>query len=647
MTQKYPHLFEPIKLGQTVFKNRIFASPISGRSLDSMNRPNSDCVAFYEQKALGGAASVCVGDCVVDSRNGLYGEYMIKLDDRMNHHSLNLLSSGIRRHGAVASVELQHGGLYSHGTRHNGNTIYGPCSGIDATGNEYFEMPEEVIYKTIEAYANAAAFAKQCGFGMVTIHGGHGWLMSQFLSPKVNKRKDRWGGSRENRMRFPLAVINAIRKKTGPGFPIEIRISGSEVIPEGYDLDEGIQIAKALDGYVDLIHVSAGHHEKPDVFTVTHPSIFSRDSCNVQYAEAIKKHVGTTVATVGAHCDPELMEEILASGKADVIEIARALLADPELPKKAFMGKPEEIRPCLRCLACFSNLITNGQIYCAVNPQIGRELEYRYAPTVSHNTPKTVLVAGGGVAGMQAALTASRNGHKVILCEKSGRLGGVLKCEEQVPFKKKIKDYLAYQERQIRRLPIDMRLNTAVTPELAASIAPDVLIAALGAKPAVPPIDGIDEANVFHTENMYLNTDKAGKKIAVLGGGLVGVELAIHLAQTGKDVTIIEMLPQLNNGGNVLYQLALDVEIKKHGIKLMLETKAVKITLQGVFYERRGEPGFFKADTVVNATGQVPLLEEAYALRFCAPEFYLIGDCTVPKNIMQATDMADAATRNL
>jgi pyruvate/2-oxoglutarate dehydrogenase complex dihydrolipoamide dehydrogenase (E3) component len=174
-----------------------------------------------------------------------------------------------------------------------------------------------------------------------------------------------------------------------------------------------------------------------------------------------------------------------------------------------------------------------------------------------------------------------------------------------------------------------------------------VLIAALGAKPAVPPIEGIDGANVFHAEDMYLNTDKAGKKIAVLGGGLVGVELAIYLAQTGKDVTIIEMLPQLNNGGNILHQLALDVEIKKHGIKLMLEAKAVKITRQGVSYELRGEPGFLKADTVVNATGQVPLLEEAYALRFCAPEFYLIGDCTIPKNIMHATDMADAAARNL
>jgi 2,4-dienoyl-CoA reductase-like NADH-dependent reductase (Old Yellow Enzyme family)/thioredoxin reductase len=645
MNQKYPHLFTPIRLGETMFKNRIFASPISGRSLDSMSRPNNDSIAFYEQKAMGGAASVCVGDCIVDSKHGLYGAYMIKLDDEMNHHALNLLSAGVARHGAVASVELQHAGLYAQGSRQSGHTIYGPCSGMDALGNEYQEMPEDIIFQTIDAYAKAAAFAKRCGFGMVTIHGGHGWLMSQFMSSKVNLRKDKCGGSPANSMRFPIAVADAIRQINGPGFPIEIRISGSEVTPEGYDLDEGIAIAKALDGHVDLIHVSAGHHEKPDVFTVTHPSIFSQDSCNIGYAAAIKKHVKTPVATVGAHSNPELLEEILASGKADVIEMARALLADPALPKKAFMGKPEEIRPCLRCLVCFSNLITNGQIYCAVNPVIGREREYKYALPPSDR--KTILIAGGGISGMQAALTAAQGGHKVILCEKSDRLGGVLKCEEQVSFKKKIKDYLSYQERQIRRCAIDISLNTKVTPELAGALAPDVIIAALGARPLMPKIKGIEGPQVLSAEAIYKDIEKAGRKITVLGGGLVGVELAIHLAMTGRDVTIIELLPMLNNGGNILHQLALDVEIKKHRIRCSLDTKAVEITEKGVFGMKGNERLFFEADTVVCALGQVPLWEEANALRFCAPAFYQIGDCTVPKNILQATTMADAAARNL
>ncbi len=642
---KYPHLFEPIRLGKTLFRNRLFASPISERALDTENRPNAECVAFYEQKAMGGVASICVGDCVVDTKTGLYGDYMIHLDDPMTHRSLNLLSTAVSRQGAVASVELQHAGLYATSSRLAGNRVYGPCGGVDAQGNEYFEMPEDIINQTIEAYAKAAAWAKQCGFGMVTIHGGHGWLFSQFMSPKVNLRRDKWGGSLENRMRFPLAVIEAVRKSVGPAFPIEIRISGSEVTPLGYDLDEGIAISKMLDGHVDLIHVSAGHHERPEVFTVTHPSIFCEDSCNVKYAAAIKKHVKTPVATVGAHCDPELMEEIIASGQADVIEMARALLADPNLTAKARAGKTEEIRPCLRCLACFSNLITNGQVYCAVNPLIGRELENRYALPAANK--QKVLVAGGGIAGMQAALQAADDGHTVILCEKSDRLGGVLKCEETVSFKQKIKDYLAYQEGMVRKAAIDIRLNTEVTPTLAEEIAPDVIIAALGARPVVPPIEGIDGSNVLSAEYVYDHIDTVGKSVVILGGGLVGIELAIHLGKEGRAVTIVEMMPALNNGGNILHQLALDVEIEKQNIQLALGVKATRITGEGVYGLKDDTEQFYAAETVICAVGQAPLREQAESLRECAPAFYVIGDCGVPKNIMQATSMADAAVRNI
>ncbi len=642
---KYPNLFEPIRLGKTLFKNRIFASPISERALDSKNRPNAECIAFYEQKAMGGVASVCVGDCVVETTHGLYGEFMVHLDDPATHRSLNLLSAAVNRQGTVASVELQHAGLYAAGSRLAGNKVYGPVGGIDAHGNEYFEMPEEIIAETINAYAKAAAWAKQCGFGMVTIHGGHGWLFSQFMSSKVNLRRDRWGGSLENRMRFPLAVIEAVRKSVGPGFPIEIRMSGSEITPLGYDLDEGIAIAKMLDGHVDLIHVSAGHHERPEVFTVTHPSIFCEDSCNVKYASAVKKHVKTPVATVGAHCDPELMEEIIASGQADVVETARAIMADTDLALKARMGKPEDIRPCLRCLACFSNLITNGQIYCAVNPLVGRELENRYA--LPPAAKKTVLVAGGGISGMQAALQAAGDGHKVILCEKSGRLGGVLKCEESISFKKKIKDYLDYQTRMVHKAPIDVRLHTEVTPELAKEIAPDVIIAALGARPVMPPIEGIEGKNVLSAEYVYEHTQDAGGKVVVLGGGLVGIELAIHLGREGREVTIVEMLPALNNGGNILHQLALDVEIEKQKICLALGVKAARITDKGVFCSKDGSDLFFEADRVIYAVGQAPLFEQADALRACAPMFYIIGDCGTPKNIMQATSMADAAVKNI
>ncbi len=642
---KYPLLFSPIRLGRTIFKNRIFASPISERCLDSKNRITAEGIAFYEQKAIGGAASVCIGDCMVDSRRGLYGENMICLDDPGTYRSLNRLTDAVSRHGAVMSVELQHCGTHARGVIARGDPVYGPCDGVAADGHEFHAMSEELIEETIEMYYKAAAYAKQCGFGMITVHGGHGWLLSQFMSSKVNHRTDKWGGSLENRMRFPLAVLEAVRRAVGPGFPIEIRISGSEVTPGGYDLDEGIAISKMLDGHVDLLHVSAGHHERPEVFTVTHPSIFCEDSCNVKYAEAIKKVVSVPVATVGAHCDPELMEDILRSGKADVIEIARALMADPDLPNKLRRGLDQEVRPCLRCLACFSHLLTNDQIYCAVNPLIGREYErMNEKPAAVH---KKVLVAGGGIAGMHAAIEAARSGHQVVLCEKSDRLGGVLKCEETVPFKKKIAAYLKYQAEHVTAAGVDVRLNTPATPELCDELRPDAIIAALGARPVKPGIEGIDGENVMSAEDAYDRLGEIGQRVVILGGGLVGMELGIHLAMLGRRVDIAEMLPFLNNGGNILHQFALDVELRKYEIGVHLETKALRISPEGVTCEAAGEERFFPADTVIYAVGQAPLANEAYALQSCAPEFYAVGDCRLPKNIMQATAMADAAVTDL
>ncbi len=335
------------------------------------------------------------------------------------------------------------------------------------------------------------------------------------------------------------------------------------------------------------------------------------------------------------------MEEIIASGRADVIEMARAIMADPDLPAKARRGKTEEIRPCLRCLACFSHLITNGQIHCAVNPEIGRERECIHVPVSPGN--KTVLVAGGGIGGMEAAIEAAAKGHRVILCEKSGELGGALKCEKNVPFKTKIRDYIAYQIKHLEKSGAEIRLNTPVTPKLADELSPDVIIAALGAVPLMPDIPGIQGENVYTAEEIYKNPSAVGKTVAVMGGGLVGTELAIYLAGLGRKVTIIERLPMLNSGGNVLHQLALDKEIAQRKIDLHLGSDVIEILPGGVVFSKGGEDKMLQADTVVCALGQSPLKAEAWALRYCAPEFHVIGDCAVPKNIMQATAMANAA----
>ena len=645
----YPHLFTPIVLAGQLFRNRIFASPTGMQYNHYGNRPNNETICYFERKAIGGAASVCIGDAMVDSEISLANGAHILLDDQSNRAHLSKLASSIRRHGAVASMELSHGGSSSRVSFRQGHKIYGPVE-MDSAGSfgepiHAYAMDDEIIARTIRKFAEAAAWAKRCGYGMVTIHGGHGWLLHQFMSPLINTRTDEWGGSFEKRMRFPLAVIAAVREAVGPAFPIEIRLSGSEVFPGGWDTAYGVRVAEALDGKVDLLHISAGNHEVAEVFTVTHPSMFLDDGVNVKYAAEIKKHVKTPVATVGALSDPDFLEEIVASGKADVVELARGLICDPDLPRKAREGRGEDVTKCMRCFTCFSGLMTYGQISCALNPEIGSEFETKFAAPPAEK--KTVLVAGGGVGGMQAALTAAQRGHRVILCEKTGRLGGVLLCEERVPFKKHLGEYLAQQARRVERAGVEIRLNTPVTPELARALAPDVIVAALGSRPAVPPIPGIDGANVALAEEIYRAPEKAGQRLVILGGGLVGCELAIFMSGLGREVTLLEMAPALNFGTNRLHGMSIGQELERRKIDVRLNTKAARIGPDGVTGQGSGGEVFFPADTVVCALGMKPLRDEAAALALCAPEFHILGDCLTPDTIWQATNAAYFAAMDI
>ncbi len=438
---RYPHIFEPIRLGRQLFLNRLFAAPTGYRNMTYDSIYPEEALQYYRRKAMGGCAAVATGELIVDTAYGRGSPNQICIDNPACRIPLGKLAFAISRYGAVPTAELTHAGMYANRTLamfggQSQGEAYGPVE-MELSGRLIKEMPEEMIEETVAKFAAAAATAKECGFGMIMIHMGHGWGLHQFLSPTLNTRKDQWGGSLENRCRYPIAVCQAVRKAVGPAFPIEVRISASECYAGGYDIDEGIRIAQQLEPYVDLIHASVGNHEVEEVMTVTHPSMFQPDGCNVKYAEAIKKHVGIPVASVGALGEPEQMEEVLASGKADVLEMARSLIADPDLPNKLRRGKPEEVRPCLRCLHCFSNQQLHGVKYCAVNPESGHEHETIHA--LNQSAPrKKVLVAGGGVGGMEAALTAAKHGHQVVLCEASGVLGGSIRCEEAVPFKQKL-----------------------------------------------------------------------------------------------------------------------------------------------------------------------------------------------------------------
>jgi 2,4-dienoyl-CoA reductase-like NADH-dependent reductase (Old Yellow Enzyme family)/thioredoxin reductase len=651
---KYPHLFSPIKLGDLTLRNRILQSPIGAPSLTPGGLLTPDSIAFFESKAAGGAAVVTIGESVVYSKTGLSRNRrlnVILLDAPEVYPSLGRAARSIKRHGAIPSIELfhsgKHGGLGLSET--DPRVRYGPSHEITKDGQEVLEMPEGMILEIVDAFGQAAAKLKGAGFEMLTIHGGHGWLLHQFISPLDNKRKDKYGGSMENRARLPLMVIESVRKAVGPGFPIEYRISGDEFREGGYKLQDGIEFARLIDGKVDLIHVSAAYHDIPpgELFVRTHPMYFQEHGCNVYLAAAVKKEVKTPVACVGGITDVEQMESIIASGQADVVALARALIADPDLPRKAAAGRTEEITPCVRCLVCMSSDWVAGTMVCTVNPRVGREFENKFmAPPPLRQ--KRVLIAGGGPGGMQAAITASERGHQVVLCEKSACLGGAISSIDSVPFLEDLVRFRKYLEYMLKASGTVVMLNTEVTAELVASHRPDVLIAAVGAAPVVPKIPGIAGKNVIIAADIHKHGIKVGKKVVVMGGGLVGCDEAIHLAMQGKDVTVVEMLDDFAQDANMALKIALGLEFRKYKIKVMTKTRGRAVQEEGLQCTGpEGKEVLYEADTVVCAVGQKALTDVVDRLRATAPEFYFIGDCVKPQKILEAVTAGYDAAMDL
>jgi flavanone/flavanol-cleaving reductase len=639
MIRKYPGLCSPLKIGNVTLRNRMVSAPMAYPDITAEGYVTKEAAAFYELRAKGGAAAVTLSECIVHIKTGMSHSKHINLQDEGVLAGLTDAARSIKRHGALANVEISHGGKYAGVdlAKNLGGRIharYGPSAETLSDGSRIEEMPKELIHEIVEAFGKGAALVKRAGFDMVFVHGGHGWLIQQFFSPASNKRTDEYGcDTIENRARLALEVLDSIRAAVGPGFPIEFRISAEEHIPGGYNLNDAIRFAKLLESKVDLLHVSTGAHENS--FAITHPSMFVERGGHVPLAAAIKKHVKVPVACVGALNEPEQMEEVIASGKADVVEMARALLADPFLPKKVMLGRDDEIVRCTRCFTCLAERVHTQTRICSINPIIGREYESRFAVPASE--PKKVLVAGGGPGGMKTAITAAERGHKVILCEKSPALGGVLKCVRTVSFKKDLYGLIKNLEAQMRRAGVEIRLNTDVTQEIVEREAPDVLVLAVGAAPIVPPLPGIHSPKVVLANNLSDEGIAVGKKVVILGGGLVGCESAVHLSQKGKDVTVVEMMNEVAVDANVRQRPILLDMLAKLRVRVETRMKGVKITDRGlVCTDETGKEHLFEADTVVCSVGQYALREVVNGLLDAAPEVVQVGDCIKPQKVTEA-----------
>ncbi|WP_213950921.1 FAD-dependent oxidoreductase [Tepidanaerobacter syntrophicus] len=635
---KFPLLFTPLKVGKTTFRNRIMSTPTSLTWADYTGAPNDATVFYYEEKARGGACSVTLSETTISrtSRASRGVNHYILPDPQYGDPGpqLTKVVEAIKRHGAIASVQIHHAGDVTHPSLIGGLDPFGPNDYIRPDGVHVKGMDEDDMYMVAEDFAKAAARAKALGFGMVMIHGAHGWLLGQFQSAATNWRKDKYGGSIENRARFPLMVVKAVREAVGPDFPIEYRVSGDEHLKGGVVKEEAAEFCSILQDYVSIFHVSAGSYYTAREYTF--PGSYQPHDTNTHLAEAVKKKVHVPVATVGAHMDPFIMEQILEEGKADFIAIGRGIICDPQLPNKIFDNELDDIRPCLRCnnclgrkYECFNN--------CDVNPLAGNEFWTLNTPPVKIS--RKVLVIGGGPGGMQAAITASERGHKVKLVEKSNSLGGNLKFADMDEHKVDLKRYKDYLIHQVNKHAVDVRLNTKATKALIEEEKPYAVIIAIGAEPIKPTFPGMNKLPCIHATEAYMHPEKVGNKVVIIGGGLVGCEVGIYLSSKGRDVTLIEMQNMLAPDANIIHRDSM-MEVFEPAVKYRLNTKCTAITEKGVkAINDKGEEELFEADTVVYAVGMKPNDEEAWSFKEAknVSRFFVIGDCVTPTRIKDAT----------
>lgn len=657
--KKYPNLFSPLRIGSVTVKNRIALAPMSYTQRSPDGGFAEENLQFMEEVARGGTGLITMGESIVGSGDGPCGGKshvdIVMLTAPDNRRSLWRLADIAHRYDAKLSVEVSHGGVFApaqfnHGMAPMGPNPYQNDRGFNrGDGTIVHGMDEQDMALVADNFADTIAVLRESGFDLAQIHMGHGWLLHQFLSPLFNQRTDAYGGCLENRMRFPMMVLKRIREKVGRDFPLDVRISGFEVLPGGMEPEDVAQIAKKLEPLVDMISVSCGGVYHASTAERMAPSMFLPEGINVYLAEMVKKSgLHIPVSTVGALSTPAYMETIIASGTADLCNIAHGLICDPYLPRKALHGRDEDIRPCLRCNSCQDSLCRQPQklIRCAINPRAGLEADPRLDPSIPAKEPKLVLIAGGGPAGMEAALTAARRGHRVILCEKEDRLGGTLNSSDTVSFKSRMKLYKDRMIRQVLNQPnLEVRLNCAVTRQLVEVIGPDAMFAAIGAVHTYPPIPGLDGPNVITGKEVHGRESEVGENVVIIGGGLVGAETGIHLLELGRRVTLVERTDRVAADCAGSHHEACLSRLKEASV--LTRTRCVRVTKEAVIAERDGKELVLPADTVILAAGMRALSEEAYALGQSVTDFTVIGDAVKPGKIQDATRTGFFGAMNL
>lgn len=633
----YPHLFQPLRIRNKVFRNRLFFGPIQMSAIDGNGYPTDYSIDFFAARAQGGAALVTVGDTPVDSKYAPNNYRYFNLSDPGALPMLTELTDSIRGFGAVPGIELNHAGAMTQPAFLKGGNPIGPSEYQRPDGVLVRGMNEELMHYTLESFCRAAAFAKLAGFEMCTICASDGWLLHQFLSPATNQRKDRYGGSLENRMRFPLEIIKAVRRRVGEDFLLELRLCGNDYLPDGIRPEEALAFALAAEPLVDLIQITAGSDTNNRSAMELKPTIFLPHATHVDLAARFKKALEIPVVAIGAVMTPEEAEDALTRGQADAVSMCRAMIAEPALANKARQGRGQEICPCVRCLRCLGDMQRTKQFRCTVNPFCGRE--YRMQRMRAQPSDKRVVVIGGGPTGLSAALAAARRGCRVTLFEHEERLGGTLNRAEKQDYLSDLAHFRDWLVAQVVAQPnISVVLGIQATPELVRAQRPDGVIAAIGARPSAPQKILIKMRHVLDESQLYQMEQPPQGRVVVIGGGGAGCEAALYLARQGAEVTMVERKPHILHLEQPMIRVAWMEQLEAAGVTVRTQVNCVSLSPQAVVALDLSTQTKLElpADTVVFATGGGRAIPQAEAFRDTALSFAEVGGCVRKANLKDA-----------